>query len=140
MAKTTKQMSIHEIRLGKPKKNGEADIVKPGKPFDCPTDELDFLQEAGACRDLTEDEAARFGGKAADVDEDDGDDEAETARKALLEEAKGLGIKGLRANMSAEVLQGKIDEAKAAAAAEDDDDSSDDDGDDDDGNDEDVVG
>lgn len=132
MAKTTPQMSIHEIRLGKSKRNGEANIVAPGKPFDCPGDELDFLQDAGACRNLTEDEAARYSGgskKAAKAETGDEPDEAEKARLALIQEAKDLGVKGVRKDWSAEKTQTMIDEFKAAQ---------DEDGDQDDG-DEDVV-
>ena len=123
---TTPQIALHEIRLGKPKRNGEADIVAPGKMFDCPDDELEFLQSAKACRDLTDDEAERLKPskkKAAKTEKEDDPDEAK--RLALIEEAKGMGVKGIRKDMTLETVQEKIDEHKAAEG---------------DGEDEDVVG
>ena len=65
MSGTTKQRAIHEIRLGKPKKNGEPNIVKPGEPFDCPNEDLEWLQAQGACADLDEKEIAKVAAKAA---------------------------------------------------------------------------
>lgn len=49
MSGTTKQRAIHQIRLGKPKKNGEPSIVQPNEVFDCPNEDLEWLQAQGAC-------------------------------------------------------------------------------------------
>lgn len=65
MSGTTKQRAIHEIRLGKPKKNGEPNIIKPNETFDCPNEDLEWLQAQGACADLDEKETAKVARKAA---------------------------------------------------------------------------
>jgi hypothetical protein len=120
----TTQIAIHEIRLGKPKKNGEVDIVRPGKVFDCPDADLAFLQSAGACRDLTEAEAERMTApkRAAKPAAKPADDPAEAERLALIEKAKGMGLKGIRKDMTTEVLNEKIAEAEAASSQGGDDD------------------
>ena len=46
------QIAIHEIHLEPP------EIIPPGEFFLCPREELDFLHDAGACRDLTKEEKA----------------------------------------------------------------------------------
>lgn len=101
MSRTVKQFAIHQIRLGKSKKNGEVNIISPGKEFDCPEDELDFLQSAGACRD-----PEPMGEKSPDLVPID----PEGARQALIAQAKNLKIKGIRKNMSKEAIQAKIDD------------------------------
>jgi hypothetical protein len=132
MSGTTKQRAIHEIRLGAPKKNGEPNIVKPKEVFDCPNDDLEWLQDQGACVDLDEADVASAKKKAAaatDPNAGGGDDDeakAEAERLELLKEAKGLKIKGIRKDFSAETLREKIAEHKAAQAGDDDGDGDDD--------------
>ena len=137
MSGTTKQRAIHEIRLGKPKKNGEPNIIKPKEIFDCPDDDLEWLQEQGACVDPDESDVVAAKKKAASTTDPNtgggADDEAkaEAERLELLKEAKALKIKGIRKDFSAETLREKIAEHKAA---QDDDDDGDGDGSDDDEN------
>ena len=51
MSGTIKQRAVHEIRL-KPNKDGTPNIVKPKETFDCPSEDLDWLQKQGACVDV----------------------------------------------------------------------------------------
>lgn len=57
MSGTTKQRAVHEIRL-KPNKDGTPNVVKPKEVFDCPNDDLDWLQKQGACVDVEGEEAS----------------------------------------------------------------------------------
>lgn len=65
MSGTTKQRAIHQIRLGKPKKNGEPNVVQPNELFDCPNEDLEWLQNQGACVDPDESDVAAAKKKAA---------------------------------------------------------------------------
>ena len=151
MSGTTKQRAIHQIRLGKPKKNGEPNVVQPNELFDCPNEDLEWLQNQGACVDPDESDVAAAKKKAAattdpnaatsttktastdDQDDDDqdgdgegdGDGDAEAERQELLKEAKALKIKGIRKDLTAETLREKIAEHKAAEGGEDDDEEED---------------
>lgn len=127
MSKTVKQKAVHEIRLGKPKANGEANIIKPGVIFDCPADDLEWLQKQGACVDVAREVVA-----ATPVDSE------EEHRLALIEDAKALGVKGIRKDMTAEVVQAKIDQHRATEVKKAEDEGSADDDGEDDGN-EDVL-
>jgi hypothetical protein len=91
MSGTTKQRAIHQIRLGKPKKNGQSNVVQPNELFDCPNEDLEWLQSQGACVDPDESDVAAAKKKAAattdpnaaastddqddDQDDDDQDDD-----------------------------------------------------------------
>lgn len=57
MSGTTKQRAVHEICL-KPNKDGTPNIVKPKEVFDCPNDDLEWLQNQGACVDVEGEEAS----------------------------------------------------------------------------------
>lgn len=148
MSGTTKQRAIHQIRLGKPKKNGQSNVVQPNELFDCPNEDLEWLQSQGACVDPDESDVAAAKKKAAattdpnaaasttktastddqDDDDQDGDGDAdafEAERQELLKEAKALKIKGIRKDLTAETLREKIAEHKAAEGGEDDDEEED---------------
>lgn len=57
MSGTTKQRAVHEIRL-KPNKDGTPNVVRPKEVFDCPNDDLEWLQKQGACVDVEGEEAS----------------------------------------------------------------------------------
>lgn len=109
MSKTVRQKALHQIRLGK-KKNakGEPEIIEPNTEFDCPEDELAFLQDAGACVDPDRNvvQATKESSAVAT-------DSAEEERQVLLGQAKDLGVKGIRKDMTAVKIQEKIDEWRA---------------------------
>lgn len=109
MSKTVRQKAIHQIRLGARKdKRGEVETIEPGEEFNCPEEELTFLQNAGACVDPDRN-VTRATSTTAAVQTDS----AEEERQVLLGQAKELGIKGIRKDMTATKIQEKIDEWRA---------------------------
>lgn len=73
------QIAIHEVHFG------SSEIIPSGEFFLCPKEELDFLHDAGACRDLTKEEkAARRPAKPAES----GSEEKATPPPEKLSEKK----------------------------------------------------
>ena len=66
MSGTTRQRAVHEIRL-KPNKDGTPNIVKPKELFDCPDEDLKWLQAQGACVDSDEPEPEKKAENSSDT-------------------------------------------------------------------------
>lgn len=124
MADTKKMIALHRITLKPDGKKEKIIEPHPVKTFDCPVDDIEYLKDAGAIMEPT-DENSRIEVVEADGDEtvvsgasgaDSTEDDAETERLELLAKAKGMKIKGIRKDMAADTLREKITEAEAEAA------------------------
>ena len=108
MSDTVRQKALHQIRLGRKTKKGERETVEPGEEFDCPKDDLEFLRESGACVDPDRNVVQATKESSAVATSSD-----EEERQVLLGQAKDLGIKGVRKDMTAAKIQEKIDQWRA---------------------------
>ena len=90
---TVKRQALHQIVLGK------NNVVMPGKIFDCPVDQLEFLTEAGAVGEVAPVEDQEHVAPLTEAEQ------AEITRQQELEAAKAAGVKNLRKDASLETIR-----------------------------------